>query len=328
MNKRLPFIAILIAFIAGLAITSAPAMAATAPAGQALEIAPPVITLTVNPGQTTKVQIFLRNISSSDLIVSNQINDFVAGGQDGTPKLLLEDKSNNPYTLKTWVGALPNLTLVPKEIKSLTATITVPANAAPGGHYGVIRFTGTPAGLSGTGVSLSASLGALMLVTVNGNVSEGLSVQEFSVNHGGKSGSLFESLPLQFVEKFKNTGNVHVKPTGHVTITNMFGKKVAAVNVNLPPGNVLPQSVRKFDQPLDKTVLGNKKLFGRYNAKLNVTYGTNAKVLTASLTFWVIPFRLIAVVALILVVGFFAVRWLIKRYNQRIIDKAQNSQRK
>ena len=310
------------------ATPTAPQPSKTAPAGQALEIAPPVISITGNPGQSSKALIYLRNISGSNLVVSNQVNDFVAGGQDGTPKLILKDTSNNPYTLKPWISPLANLTLVPKEIKTLNVTINIPANASPGGHYGVIRFTGTPAGLSGTGVSLSASLGALLLVTVNGKISQGLAVQQFTVGKGGNSGKIFESLPLQFVEVLKNTGNVHVQPVGQVTLTNMFGKKVGAVNVNLPPGNILPASSRKFSQPLDKTVLGNKKLFGHYTADLKVTYGTEKKVLTSSLSFWVIPFKLIIFVALLLVVGFFGLRYLLKWYNRRIIDRAQNSRRK
>jgi hypothetical protein len=147
-----------LAFSLGLGTESAQA-ASTPSTGQALEIAPPVISLTVNPGQTTQVQIYLRDVSASNLVVSNQVNDFVAAGQDGTPKLLLKETKNNPYSMKAWIAPLANLNLVPKEVKSVIATINVPANASPGGHYGVIRFTGTPAGLSGQGVSLSASLG-------------------------------------------------------------------------------------------------------------------------------------------------------------------------
>lgn len=309
---------------AALAATTAPkAPAGVTSTGQALEIAPPVISLTVNPGQTAKTTVYLRDISSGNLLVTGQANDFVASGEDGTPKLLLQNEGNDPYSLKTWISPLPALTMVPKEIKTLIITLNVPANASPGGHYGVIRFTATPAALNSTGVSLSASLGALLLVTVNGNIQENLAVQEFSVNHGGKTGSFFESGPLDFVERFKNNGNVHVQPVGQVTITDMFGKKVAAVNVNLPPRNILPVSIRKFDQPLDSSVLGSKKLFGRYHANLKVTYGSNRKTLTASLAFWVIPYRLIAIIVVVLVAGFLGLRFLIRRYNRRIIERAR-----
>ena len=336
IHKTIVWIAVITysLFLSSPAVLAAPAPASTpqntANNGQALEIAPPVIYLTVDPGQTVKTQVLIRDISSGNLIVNGQVNNFVSGGEDGTPKILLDNKdnANNPYTLVSWVAPLPSLLLIPREIKSLTATINVPKDAAPGGHYGVIRFTSTPPSLDGSGVSLAASIGVLVLVTVNGDVKQGLSVQELSVNRSGKTGTFFESGPLEFVEKFKNTGNVHVQPVGQVSITDMFGKKLAAVNVNLPPGNILPQSTRQFRQPLDKTVIGNKRLFGRYTATLKATYGTDKKEVSSSLVFWVIPYRLVAAVIVALVAAFFTLRFFIRRYNRRILDQAQKRSKK
>ncbi len=311
-----------------LAATAAPKAAAPNPAnnGQALEIAPPVIYLNADPGQTIKTQIFIRDISSGTLLVTGQVNDFVASGQDGTPKVLLEADNNNPYGLKNWVTALPKLLLIPREIKSLPITIKVPADASPGGHYGVIRFTATAPSLEGSGVSLSASLGSLILLTVSGKTNQKLVVSQFTVNKGGKTGSLFESGPLNFVEVLKNEGNVHVQPTGQVVIKDMFGKKVAAVNVNVPPGNVLPGSSRKFTQPLDKTVIGKKVLFGRYTANLKVVYGADKQVLTDSITFWVIPYKTVGIIILALVAIFFALRFALRRYNRYILKQGRNNQ--
>jgi len=108
-----------------------------------------------------------------------------------------------------------------------------------------------------------------------------------------------------------------------VGITDMFGRKLAAVNVNTPPGNVLPQSTRTFKQALDKAVIGNKRLFGRYKATLKTTYGSDKKVITSTVVFWIIPYRLVAAVILALVSLFFLLRFLIRRYNRRILAQAQ-----
>ncbi len=317
-------LSLLIGLFSAMSLVSA--QAAPSGSGQALEIAPPVINLTANPGQTIVTQISLRDISSGSLLVNGQVNDFVAGGEDGTPKILLEDDGQaNPYSLKGWVAPLPELLLKPKQIKNLPVTIRVPANAAPGGYYGVIRFTATAPELKGTGVSLSASLGSLILIRVNGDVKESMAIEEFSVNHNGKTGSVFEATPLEFIQRIKNNGNIHEQPAGQVVITDMFGKKVAAVNINLPPRNVLPQSIRKFNQPLDSSVIGNKQLFGRYTAELRVTYGDSRKVVTSSLTFWVIPYTLIGIGIALLVGGFIALRTFVKRYNRHIISRAKKS---
>lgn len=313
-----------VALAATPATTTAPKT--NAGTGQALEIAPPVMSLRGNPGQVIKTQISLRNIAAGDLLVSGQINDFVAAGEDGVPKILLEEKGENPYSIKGWVSPTPEMLMNSRQIKKLPITITIPASASPGGHYGVIRFTAVPPELKGTGVSLSASLGSLVLITVSGDVKEGLAVQEFSINNGGKSGKLFESTPLNFVERIKNTGNTHEQPVGQVTVKDMFGKTIAAVNVNLPPRNILPASIRKFTQPLDKSVIGKKKLFGRYTANLTLTYGAKKQTLTDTAVFWVIPYRLIAIIVSVLIISFFALRYGIKRYNKAIIAKATKAQ--
>lgn len=291
--------------------------------GQAIEIAPPVITLSANPGDVVKTQISLRDISTVNLVVNNEINDFTAAGEDGTPKIYLEADETSPFSLKGWINPIPAVTLTPRQIKSVNVSINVPKNASPGGHYGVIRFTASAPSLNGNGVALSTSLGSLVLINVSGNVKESLAVEEMSINKNGKKGTFFESAPLNFVQRIKNTGNTHLQPTGQVEIKDMFGKKVAAVNVNSPPRNVLPSSIRKFEEPLDKTVIGNKRLFGRYTATMKLTYGNDKKELTAKMSFWVIPYKLVAIVIGSIIVLFFGLRFALKRYNQRIINRSR-----
>lgn len=297
--------------------------------GQALEIAPPVITLTADPGQSVKTTISLRDVSDTPLVVTNEINDFTAAGLDGTPDLIFDDEeTTSPYSLREWIAPVPQLLLQPREVRQVPVTINVPADASPGAHFGVIRFTGTPPDLEDTGVSLSASLGALVLMRVNGAVKEGLSLEKFFATHNDISGPVFEGAPIKFSTHVKNTGNTFEAPTGNIMIKNMFGKPIAAVNINLEKRNVLPASTREFTGLLDKSVIGNKMLFGRYTAQLKLTYGTNKQTLGGTMSFWVIPYKLIGGVIAALVGGFFLLRLLIGRYNRRIINQAQKSKTK
>lgn len=281
MERRIFSLGVIVSLALATAFSLSPAANAQSQpgSGQALEIAPPLITLSGNPGQTVKTEISLRNISNSSLVVRGQINDFQAAGEDGTPKIILEDTGEeNPYSLKSWISPLSAATAAPKQIRKIPVTIRIPANAAPGGYYGVVRFTGTPPELEDTGVSLSASVGSLVLLTVNGNAKQQMGVTEFSATKDGKTGTLFESTPLNFVLRMKNEGNVLEQPAGSAKVKDMFGNDVATLNFNQPPRYVLPGSVRKFDSPLDSSVIGNKVLFGRYTADLTMTINNNLNV--------------------------------------------------
>ncbi len=320
-------VALLLAGIAAPASLAATTPAPAAGSGQALEIAPPLTYLKVNPGQTVTSKILIRDVAKTDLIITGQANDFVAEGETGTPKVILDNNTPDPYSMKDWVAPIASLTLKPQQIQTMTITLNVPANASPGGHYGVIRFTGTPPSLNGQGVSLSASVGSLFLVTVSGKITDQLSVTEFSVNKAGKTGHLFQSGPLNFVERINNTGNVHEEPTGLVTITDMFGRKLATLPINQSQNNILPASIRKFNEDLNSSVIGNKHLFGHYTAKLSLTYGASQKTVNASLSFWVIPYKLVAIVIAAIIILFFALRYGIKRYNRYVLERANRNQR-
>ena len=316
----------------GLVVSSLPSQAVFAAnqnAGQALEIAPPVLNLKADPGDVITTKIILRDVSTSPLVVRNQINDFVAGGEDGTPKLLLEDTGEtSPYSLKNWIQPLPEFTLQPRQINELPVKISVPSNAAPGGYYAVVCFTAAPPGLDGTGVSLSASLGTLVLLRVNGDAKEQMSVEQFSASKNGKDNWLFESQPIEFIARLKNEGSTHEQPTGSIVVSDMFGNKIAGVNVNLTQNNVLPGSIRKFTQTLDKGALGDRFLFGRYTADMKVSYGSRGQSMTASTSFWVIPYRLIGFAIILLIIGYIMLRIAMARYNERVIARSRSRRRR
>ncbi len=291
--------------------------------GQALEIGPTILSFNANPGQTISSKIILRNISSSTRIVTNEINDFTASGEDGTPRILLEDDPSNPYSIKKWIDPVSSLTLKSKEVTELTIKINVPSDASPGGYYGVIRFTGNAPDLDDTGVALSGSLGTLMILTVNGDVKENLNVEEYSVNNEGKTGNFFEATPVNFVVRLKNTGNIHEEPYIRVAVKDMFGKAVAGVKLNSPPEKVLPNSIRRYDEDFGKSVLGDKILFGRYTAEVTITYGKDDKTMKQTISFWVIPYRMIGAIIAVLIIGFIVLRFSLKRYNRHIISKSR-----
>ncbi|MGB3023223.1 MAG: hypothetical protein WBB39_00245 [Candidatus Saccharimonadales bacterium] len=308
-------------------VTTSHAQTPTNETGQALEIAPPVINLTANPGQIVEAKIQIRDVSTSNLLVRGEVNDFTAAGEDGTPKLLIEQTETSPYSLRPWISALPQLTLKPQQIESLPVTIKVPTNAAPGGYFAVIRFTASAPGIDQSGVALSASLGTLVLLRVNGDAKQQLSIESFYTQKDSNKISLIESAPLDFVVRIKNSGNVHEQPVGQARIKDMFGNELANVNINLERKNILPGSIRKFQEPLNSATIGNKILFGRYTAQLTMKYGDDS-IVTSEISFWVIPYKLIIGVITGLILLFFTIRYALRRYTERVLDRSRRSRRR
>jgi hypothetical protein len=313
---------LLLGFAVQLVLPSRPA---AAEAGQAFSISPPLVELNANPGQTVTTKIKLTNISNDELLIKVQFNDFGAKNETGEPEIIFDDTKSNSYSLRSWIVSPDPFKVKSKETKTVEFPIKVPADAEPGGHYATIRFTGTSSQVEDSGVALSASIGALVLMQVSGDIKEdGNIVEFFSANSQFASSNFFESAPIGFVERIKNGGNVHLKPTGTIEVKNMFGATVATLRVNgdpndtkNPPKSILPQSIRRFEQTLT-----GQWLFGPHTATLKISYGQNGRELTATTSFWVIPYKLIIVVLAVGIALFLAGRAGIRRHNERVISKA------
>ncbi len=324
LTRIIAVFGLLVVLLAQLAIP----VAASADNGQALSITPPVLELPGEPGKTATASIKLTNISSGDLLIKSQINDFGAKNETGEPNIIFDYTQEGSYTLHSWVVAPPPFVLGSKQSKVVQFQINVPADAEPGGHYAVFRFTGQAPELQETGVAISASIGSLVLMRIGGAVQEKASVVEYySATPTFAKSSFFETGPISFVERIRNDGNIHLKPTGTIEVTDMLGRNAGTLRVNGdpnnpqdPPRSILPQSIRRFQQTLN-----SKWMFGRYTAKMKLTYGVNSTPLESVTTFWVIPYKLILLILLIAIALFFIIRFLIRRYNQHIINLAQKA---
>lgn len=297
------------------------------PAGQGLEISPPLLELDADPGETLRTEIRVRNITGLDVRTVGSVEDFVARDESGTPRILGDSDEASPYPLAEYVQRVPELELAPTEQKSAEIIIDVPENASPGGHFGVVRFSGTAAdpNQEGSIVDLRASVGVLILLNVSGDTTEELTVEELFVSRDGQKGRFFETGPFTFSTRLKNSGNVYLQPAGELSVTNLFGKEVATIPFNNNDDdkrNVLPDSIRRFDEELNEKDVW----FGRYTLAADLQYGPEGTRAQDSVDFWVIPYKIVGVVLLMLVaVGIFG-RKALRSYKQHVVRKYQQSQ--
>ncbi len=307
-------------------IFTSPTLAATNSSGNGFRISPPLYELTVPRGTSQTVSLFVENLANSQVSARATVNDFVAGNQEnGQPQLILNPNQSAPEnSFKNLVVPVPDTPIAPLERKEIKVTLKVPANATPGGYYGAIRFQPVYTNSGTPNVSLTASVGTLFLITVPGNLTQKLTVASFHAAKNGKTGTLFNSGPITLETRLDNVGNIHVQPFGKIIIKNTFGKVVYTTELNNtdPRGNVLPNSIRKFENPINL-----KHMFGRYTAEGNLAYGDNGNILTVKTTFYVIPYVLIIIIILVLAFLIFGLPRLIRAYNRRVIEKANRRKR-
>ena len=294
-------------------------------AGNGLKVSPVRTDLTVNPGTSQTITVNIENVTSTTTTFQALVNDFVANpNESGQPNLILDPTKFAPaHSLKRYISAIPDVTVEPKQSKSVKVVITVPKDAAGGGYFGAVRFAPAVEGSRDKNVTLSASVGSIILVRVPGDIKDDLQIASFDVRHANNpTGSSFftSDKDLKAVVRFQNKGNVQEQPFGKILLKK-GGKTVQTVEVNNtePRGNVLPDSVRRFTVPLK--VDG----YGKYTVEGNFGYLDNGQLLSASTTFYVLPVGLIVVGIILVVLIVLAIIFLpraVKRYNQRIIRRA------
>lgn len=285
-----------------------------------LKISPLRTDITVRPGESRKVAVYIQNLSSVPMALKPINNDFIAGNkEDGTPDIILDETEYAPtHSLKRFMEPLPNVTVNPGERKSIEVTISVPNTAQAGGYFGAIRFA--PALADGSGaLSVSGSVASLILLTVPGNLVENLTLKQFAVQQKGKESNRFAtSKDIDVLVRLENKGNVQVAPFGEVFVQK--GKDIvykAKINDVKPAGVVLPDSVRKWTIPAEK--MGN---FGKYKITAVIGYGQSNKTINVEKTIWIVPTIYIvgAIVALLLLVGLIvAIVMSLRAYKRRIL---------
>ena len=247
-----------------------------------LSISPVTFELTGNPGDVLVNKLRIFNPTNSSIAIKMEIDDFAVAGEEG--EVIVKEAENVTYSLAKWIRVDPQaFTLKPNEQKFVDFIITIPLNAEPGGKYGSVLATTKGVispGEEMTGAAISVKVGALVLLTVSGDVVENLEVKEFSVP------SFSETGPIPFIIRFENTGTVHVRPRGYVTITDWRSEKV--IDIEFPQHTVIPGSVRKIKTSWDK-----KWAFGRFTATLVGNYGTsNIPLKPPVVVFWLFPWRI------------------------------------
>lgn len=262
----------------------------------------------VSPGETIIQEVTITNRISDDRVFKLEVED-ITGSTDASQSVQLTGSERGPYSLRDYIS-FPNDTIVLDlgERARVPITISVPADAEPGGLYGsVLVSTDRTPEVTAETVSRSpiiARIGSLMFVTVRGDAV--VAGETKSISTLDKKW-WYEEGPVEFSILYENTGAVHVNPYGELSIKNMFGEEVGFVE--LEPWFVLPKSLRSREITWDREFL-----FGRYTVTAQINRGYDDVIDTVDTSFWVLPWKIVGGIFLILFVVIFGFRTFFRTF--------------
>jgi hypothetical protein len=295
-----------------------------------LSTSPLPINLSMTPGSSVSTDIRIKNGNSSTEKLKVSLMKFSAYGEEGRPALADREPGDDYFD---WVQFnTPVFDAPPNEWKTIKMTINAPKTAAFGYYYAVVFSRANETKKADKGNLLLGSTAVLVLVDVKvPNAKRSMGLASFSADKRS-----YEFLPANFKIRLHNNGNVHLLPRGNIFISR-GNKQVATLTVNTQRGNILPNSNRIYSASWDdgfpvyvnreaggKLTLDKagkpitdlkwdftkapKLKFGHYTAQLLVAYdnGKQDVPVEATLSFWVIPWRILGVllvVALLIGVG-------------------------
>ena len=299
-----------------------------APTGINLTLSPTFINLIADPGETVDSSIRITNNNNFTEYFQIEVRTFEPSEGGDSPIIRpLRDSDN----FGDWVNfSEERFTIAPNENKTIDVQIAAPDDATLGYYYAFI-ITRQNEETEAASASVAGGTAVLALLEVRSeNVTRELQIEDF------KPEKLFyEYLPAELKVTVKNTGNIHVIPVGDMFIDSMTNKEVSAFPVNSGRGNVLPQSTRTFTATFEDgfavrvpktdkdgnpvrdregnieytTKFDFSKMdrfrIGKYEATVILVYdnGERDVPIQATVSFWVIPWKIIggALIVLVLV---------------------------
>ncbi len=274
-------------------------------------VGPGKFDLELAPGQSKTVELIVSNRMGQRELFEFSMED-AEGSTDGETAINLLGDRVGPYSIKDFISVpYEKFYLEHGQRARVPVTVSIPADAEPGGWYGSLltQITSDPNLLDGQngakpGSTIVSRIGTLFFVTSPGDIEREGALKDFSTLNGR---SYFLSGPIDFGVTFESTGSVHLAPYGRITITNLIGEEVGVVDMQ--PWFILPKSLRT------KEVSWNRELLiGRYVATVQLNRSYDDIVDEMTFVFWVFPWKIMLGVFAGLFIFFFLLRFVFSRF--------------
>lgn len=281
-------------------------------------IKPASITDKLEPGEVKSFSVSVSNLSGVDQTFYLSRRDIVDVAAGGVPVFANSKTERSGYELSEWITLEQDSVFIPAgESRTVPFILQAPEDATPGGHFGAIVISVEPPEIRSSGASIGYEVANIISMRIAGDVVESAQIRQFSTEK-----YIHSNIDVNFLVRVENEGNTLVKPIGPLEITNMFGKQVATLTFNESGAGVFPMTkngptVRDYEINWQDETPG----FGRYEAVLSAAYGDAGamKTMTSTVTFWVLPMKIVAPALIGLLIFFLIVYFGVKIYVKRTV---------
>lgn len=310
------------------------------PGNFSLQVTPSPIVESIKPGESKVVELKIRNNGNKTENLKIETRGFNIKNDEKEVSL----SDNSPNEISNWISfANPTFTVLPGEWFTERITFNVPKSAGFSYSFAFVISRVQDATAKPGTPAIKGSVAVFTLINIDRQDAK----RELSVASFFASKNIYEYLPAVFTTKFKNSGNTIVQPYGNIYIqrTKNSTDPISILPVNESKGYILPNTERSlitswvdgFPSYIEekntgtnsnntKLIWDTKKInqirYGKYYAKLVAVYndGQRDVPIEGLISFWVIPWKIIALILIILglvVVGLFTIIKKILSIRQR-----------
>jgi P pilus assembly chaperone PapD len=229
-----------------------------------LSVSPIRVEHRVIQGERGTDMISVANEGSAPTRLKVSIEDWILS-KEGSPVFM--KAGGNPYSCVEWIRINPvDFRVSPGQTREVRYTITVPQGIPDGGYRAALIFGTAPDAVPGEknrSVQVTGRIVTIVYVVVG---------KPSPAGHADGLKTTLRKDGVDFLLSLRNTGKVHFRTKGSLTVKDSNGQKV--LDVGIPDVPVLPESEREIKISSGKSLpkgsysvlavidIGNKDLIG------------------------------------------------------------------
>lgn len=321
LRRRILIVALplTVALVAGVLPRPLTAKAADDDMPFSLQVTPSPLVTSVKPGENKSLELRIHNDGTKEETLKTELRA-IKTSSNGEVQL-----QNDAPTDTGWVSfEAPTFTVKGGEWYTQHVRMATPKDAGFSYSFAIVISRAAELAPPEGKQALQGAVAVFTLV----NVDRPDATRKFTVEGFQSQKRVYEYLPTDFSVVLKNDGNTIVQPFGSIFVQRKSGgQPVAILPINSSGGYILPDSSRTFSSSWSEgfpayqdiksadNVAPKKSLvwdwskaqhfrFGKYTAKMIAVYndGQRDVPIEAEVTFWVIPWKLLIVMGVLLIV--------------------------